>query len=205
MSSTPFPRGQSNAGGNSLSVVKKSFNANEVGTSHGRQLIRIVDVNLAPYCLQDALFGNKKRLLHVEVVPSKASKKKSKTEETIAATTAALAPAVPVGLEGMTQMSTTSATPKVAHINAVSFRMVNVGTNMCGYVLHIAEDHLVLSLPGGLTGTVAYTEVSDTIHKLHQKQVHAAQSNTFGKRKLVKGIFHFKVNYAWLFNVFVLG
>jgi ribosomal protein S1 len=131
------------------------------------------------FVVQDNLFG-KKRLMNVEVVPSK-DKKKSKAEKAVEAV---LAPVTtPVGLEGMTKAS---ADNKVMHIDSLSFRKYAVGATVLGYVLHMADDHITVSLPGGLTGSVAYSEISDTIHKLHMKHT-SESSSRFGnnnKRKM---------------------
>lgn len=42
------------------------------------------------------------------------------------------------------------------------------GCAALGIVLSVHEDQVLLSLPGGLLGTIQYHEVSDVIHKLVQ-------------------------------------
>jgi pyocin large subunit-like protein len=130
---------------------------------------------------------NKQRLQHVEIIPSKGKKGHGSSSSSSAGAgvgkaseQSAAAVTTPVGLELMTKSSNN----KITHIDSLSFRKYNVGAMVYGYILHISDDHVVVSLPGGLTGSVAYSEISDSIHKLYVKQMNE-QTNKLGKRKVV--------------------
>ena len=55
-------------------------------------------------------------------------------------------------------------------IVALSFSQYAVGNLALGYVLQVATTHLVVSLPGGLIGTVAVNEISDIAPSLESNE-----------------------------------
>ncbi len=88
--------------------------------------------------------------------------KKKKKKDAKSADEAALNPVLGVGL-GMTKVTSGN---KVVKIDSLNYSKYCVGSLALGFVLHIAADCVTVSLPGGLTGTVTYAEVSDVTHKL---------------------------------------
>jgi polyribonucleotide nucleotidyltransferase len=101
----------------------------------------------------------------IEVVQPKkiSSKKKSVTE--VAKTNNA--PAVTeVGL-GMVIPSTNNKSIKISSITHAKYA---VGTLALGYVLKINENLIVVSLPGGITGTITTSEICDYTHRITQSK-----------------------------------
>lgn len=105
--------------------------------------------------LQDAIFGNK-RAKRIEIVDNKKKSKKSAAQAT---------PVVPslqaIGL-GMTQ---SVASNKKIKIEPMSIDKFTSGSLVLGYVLAITESKVIVSLPGGFTGAVAYQEISDVVYR----------------------------------------
>lgn len=64
---------------------------------------------------------------------------------------------------------TKSVDNKVTKIEAVTFNKLNTGCLVLGYVLQIASDRLIVSLPGSSTGMVAHNEVSDVLYKMSRE------------------------------------
>lgn len=112
---------------------------------------------------KESLFG-KKRTRTVEVVPTKAKKIKSAS-----ASTSLLG----VGL-GMTK---TSSNNKVIKIETLNFAKYSKGTLVFAYVLRFTDSEVVLSLPGGLTGTVIHSEISDVIYNSFQSKITTEKNN----------------------------
>lgn len=115
--------------------------------------------------MQDVLFGAKRARTIVNA-PSKksaaaaaAAKKKSKESKTVIAPTTTLA-AVGLG------MAKSIANDKVVKIENLNFTKYVTGVVAYGYVLQVNDASAVVSLPGGVTGTVALHEVSDVIFAL---------------------------------------
>ena len=55
-----------------------------------------------------------------------------------------------------------TASNKVSAIDSLTYAKLGAGSLVLGYVLHVTErNEVVVSLPGGLTGTVSANEVSD--------------------------------------------
>jgi ribosomal protein S1 len=63
-------------------------------------------------------------------------------------------------------MLRTIANNKVARIDSVTFGRFTPGVVAYGYVLQLSDLSAVVSLPGGVTGTVALSEISDVCHSL---------------------------------------
>lgn len=112
-----------------------------------------------------------KRTKRIEIVKPKDAKKKKTGNVTAAASlNAALTGAM--GL-GMTRPSGNSKTLK---IDNVSFGKYTTGTLALGFILQIMDNFLVISLPGGITGTVSISEISDSLYRL------SAESANEGKK-----------------------
>ena len=58
-------------------------------------------------------------------------------------------------------MTKVSSNQKIVKIEHISFAKYTPGTLALGYILQIIEDAVVVSLPGGFTGTISYQEISD--------------------------------------------
>ena len=97
---------------------------------------------------KDTLFGLK-RLTRIEVAPVKGAKKGSKRSS-------ALTTVLPTATPGK----------DATQVDPLSFTRYSVGSLAIGYVLHFATNFVVISLPGGVTGTVALEDISDTVHHL---------------------------------------
>jgi rRNA biogenesis protein RRP5 len=111
------------------------------------------------------------------VKPKKGDKKKSGNVTAAALLKSPLAGAI--GL-GMTRLSGNS---KALKIDNISFTKYTPGTLALGYILQIMDTFIVVSLPGGVTGTVAYSEISDTLHRLN-----AEINNSAAGKKQAKGV-----------------
>ena len=88
---------------------------------------------------------------------------------------------------GMTRSSGTS---KAVKIDNMSFAKYKTGTLALGFVLQIYENNIVISLPGGVAGTVTKSEISDALHKLSQTEIgskkeDACKTESLDIRKLV--------------------
>ena len=72
-------------------------------------------------------------------------------------------------------MLRTVANNKVAKIENITYAKFTVGVVAYGYVLQLNESAAIISLPGGVTGTVTLSEISDVCHSLvgpMKKEVH---------------------------------
>ena len=56
-------------------------------------------------------------------------------------------------------------TTKSSKIDIMTFGRYKPGCLCLGYVLTITDKHIVVSLPGGLTGIVLYHEISDVTYR----------------------------------------
>lgn len=109
---------------------------------------------------EESIFGLK-RTRRIEVMKSKdGTKKKSNTVSAAAILKSPLAGAIGLG------MTRSSGNNKALKIDNVSFTKYTPGTLAMGYILQIMDAFIVVSLPGGVTGTVSITELSDTMHRL---------------------------------------
>ena len=113
------------------------------------------------------MFGNK-RTRKIEVVDKKkksktnGEKKGNKVASTTTSKDSAQAVVTPIGM-GMTQEIKNGTSVRIDNL---TFTKYEEGCLVLGYVLHVHEDSVVVSLPGGLTGTVEAAEVSDYFHHL---------------------------------------
>ena len=99
------------------------------------------------------MFGANKRAKLVEVVTKKKkTDKKNNQKEAL--------PSIGVAI---------NATQKKVKIDTLSSSKFSSGCAALGVVLNIFEDHVLVSLPGGILGTIQYPEVSDVVHKLVQE------------------------------------
>ena len=48
----------------------------------------------------------------------------------------------------------------------MSFSKYTPGALALGFVLQVSDSHVIISLPGGLTGTVELQEISDIAHRI---------------------------------------
>ena len=88
---------------------------------------------------------------------------------------------------GMTRSSGTS---KAVKIDNMSFAKYKTGTLALGFVLQIYDNNIVISLPGGVAGTVTKSEISDSLHKLSQtetasKKEDASKNESSDIRKII--------------------
>ena len=81
-----------------------------------------------------------------------------------------------VGL-GMTK---SVANNKVVKIDTINFGNYVTGTQALGYVLQVHDDAVVMSLPGGVSGTVQLSEVSDIHNKLSRQQLDKVTKTNVG-------------------------
>jgi rRNA biogenesis protein RRP5 len=69
-------------------------------------------------------------------------------------------------------------------IESMSYAKYSIGSLALGYILHIAENYAVVSLPGGLTGTLQYGELSDVCYNQHRqsekKKLVSSSSTAYG-------------------------
>lgn len=120
------------------------------------------------YGSQDNLFGAKRTRTVFEGPKSKEKSAKKKLKNGVDATVAKPiadpeeAARSNLGL-GMLQNTANS---KVAKIDNVSYAKFTTGVIAYGYVLQLNDSSAVISLPGGLTGTVALSEISDVCQNL---------------------------------------
>lgn len=117
---------------------------------------------------EESLFGNK-RTKRIEVVQTK---KKGDAKIQAVKTSNLLGG---IGL-GMTKTVGNSSQVK---IDPISIGKLNVGCCVLGYVLQITEKSVIVSLPGGLTGTVAKHEVSDIIYKIAVEEQEQRRAKNF--------------------------
>ena len=111
--------------------------------------------------MQDEGLFKVKKQRKIEVVPDKASSKPKSSKRKRDAVVVPEAPLPGVGL-GMTKASGNN---KVIKIEAINHSKYLVGCQALGYVLQINDDAVIVSLPGGVTATVPFTEVSDVHHR----------------------------------------
>lgn len=142
----------------------------------------------------DALFGASARTKRIEIVADKSLKKKKKAKtnngavvggsivrNSIAGLSGILNASAgggdaKVGL-GMTKLSANSKTLKV---DAITFVKYTAGSVALGYVLQVNDNRAIISLPGGVVGTVELSEISDATFRIVESQM--AEK----KRKLTK-------------------
>lgn len=117
-----------------------------------------------------------KRTKRIEIVKPKIIKKKSGN-----VSAAALVKNPLVGSMGL-GMARSSGNSKALKIDPISFSKYTIGTLALGYILQIMDNFVVVSLPGGVTGTVAVSEISDSLHRINAEQI---QAN--GGKKIAKG------------------
>ena len=121
---------------------------------------------------QDELFGASKRTQRLEVVNVKKGanfkKKKSKTADNLLALST-----LGIGLAAGKSV-------KYAFIERLNLTKYVDGSLALGYILQISDNGLVVSLPGGLTGTVNVSEISDICHELVSKsRASSSKNNNF--------------------------
>lgn len=75
-------------------------------------------------------------------------------------------------------MTKTVANSKIVKIDQMGFSKITAGCLVVGYILEIKESKLIVSLPGGLTGAVAYSEVSDVLTKMVQERGYISKVGT---------------------------
>lgn len=91
---------------------------------------------------------------------AKGTKKKTGNVTAAALLRSPLAGAIGLG------MTRSSGNSKALKIDNVSFTKYTPGTLALGFILQIMDNFVVVSLPGGVTGTVAMSELSDAMHRL---------------------------------------
>ena len=115
--------------------------------------------------IDEGIFGSSaKRAKRIEVVQDKKKGKdgkKGKKEGVISSGISAASDSN-VGL-GMVR----SEDGKLTRIDMMKHSVYVPGAQALGYVLQITSHHVVVSLPGGLTGTVPAHEISDHTYRLH--------------------------------------
>lgn len=156
MISAPFPRG----GGGQGSEPKR-----------GREVAFTVK--------SDDLFGAK-RLKRVEVLsaPKKAQKGKDKKNGASSDSKKPLA-------IGLGQVIELGGDRKVTKIEQLTFNKFTQGCLVLGYVLSITPEHALISLPGGTTGRVAYSEISDHCYRI-ASDAETAEALSTRKSKMAK-------------------
>lgn len=107
------------------------------------------------------LFG-RKRARNIEVVVSKDKKRKSDNNTTFGMANNKTDKA---GLG----MAKTLSDGKSIQIENLNIKKYAIGSLVFGYVLQIKDDHIIVSLPGGITGIVTYAEMSDVCYQLHSR------------------------------------
>ena len=65
-------------------------------------------------------------------------------------------------------MAKSSGNSKVVKIETLTFNKYPVGAMALGVVLQVHENNVIVSLPGGVTGVVYHSEVSDVCAKQEQ-------------------------------------
>ena len=101
---------------------------------------------------------------------SKGGSKKNASKDTAAVLKSPLAGAIGLG------MTRSSGNSKALKIDNVSFTKYSSGTLALGYILQIMDTFVVISLPGGVTGTVAISEISDTLYRLNAEVMNEARN-----------------------------
>ena len=61
-------------------------------------------------------------------------------------------------------MTKTTHDNQVVKVEPISFAKYGVGSLVYGYILQVNESQATVSLPGGLSGTLPLSEVSDVVH-----------------------------------------
>lgn len=122
---------------------------------------------------EDSIFGLK-RTRRIEIVKAKGTKKKTGNVTAAALLRSPLAGAIGLG------MTRSSGNSKALKIDNVSFTKYTPGTLALGFILQIMDNFVVVSLPGGVTGTVAMSELSDAMHRLSAE----ASAPVAGSKKL---------------------
>lgn len=97
---------------------------------------------------------------------SKKSKKKKRGEEEVAVVKSANDTEESARNSLGLGMLRSIANNKVVKIDSLTFAKFTPGVIAYGYVLQLNDSSAVISLPGGVTGTVALSEVSDVCHSL---------------------------------------
>lgn len=116
--------------------------------------------------IQDALFGTKRTRVVFEGPGKKGDKKKKlkSMEDASSAKTDNPEDAARANL-GLGMLKT-NANQKAVKIDNLTFAKYSPGVVAFGYVLQLNDNNAVISLPGGVTGTVALNEVSDVCSNL---------------------------------------
>ena len=119
------------------------------------------------------MFGSK-RLRRIEVVESKKIKDKKQKQKKSPLEKPSSIPQklASIGL-GMTKPIANS---KIVKIETMSFSKYVAGCQALGMVLQSFDSYALISLPGGVTGTISIEEISDYYHNIFQE--------TPNKRKL---------------------
>ena len=108
----------------------------------------------------DDLFGASKRTRRIEV---KQEKKKDKKK--ISTSSVSLSQGVQSSV-GLGQTKILAGDRNVMKIEQLTFTKYSTGVLALGYVLNVTSSHAIISLPGGATGTVAYSEISDYCNRM---------------------------------------
>jgi hypothetical protein len=119
----------------------------------------LINFEQSLYRKEDSIFGLK-RTRRIEIVKAKGTKKKTGNVTAAALLRSPLAGAIGLG------MTRSSGNSKALKIDNVSFTKYTPGTLALGFILQIMDNFVVVSLPGGVTGTVAMSELSDAMHRL---------------------------------------
>jgi ribosomal protein S1 len=138
----PFPRGKSESDEKSTKSNKRS--------------------DTAP--AEDELF-KVKRFRKVE--PAKPTKAPAKRKREAEKSNLLASPLPEIGL-GMTK---SVANNKVIKIDTINFGNYVTGSQALGYILQVHDDAIVVSLPGGVSGTVQLSEISDVHNKISRQQL----------------------------------
>jgi hypothetical protein len=126
---------------------------------------------------EDSIFGLK-RTKRIEIVKPKDAKKK----KTGNVTAAALLNTTLTGAMGL-GMTRPSGNSKTLKIDNVSFGKYSTGTLALGFILQIMDNFLVISLPGGVTGTVSISEISDSLYRLSAESINDGKKGKNGQQK----------------------
>jgi rRNA biogenesis protein RRP5 len=81
-------------------------------------------------------------------------------------------------------MARNIANTKNIKIEALTFHSYPVGSLALGYILNVTDSLLIISLPGGVTGSVPINEVSDVLHQLCSTLTRDTISSTQSAKKL---------------------
>ena len=131
-----------------------------------------------------------KRTRRIEIVKAKGTKKSGNV------TAAALLRSPLAGAIGL-GMTRSSGNSKALKIDNVSFTKYTPGTLALGFILQIMDNFVVVSLPGGVTGTVAMSELSDAMHKLSADvSAPAAGSKKLSSAQIVSSLINIRALVA---------